>query len=740
MRTFLLLAVLATLAVSGCVAQPAAPELPTQPEQPPAGPAYRFVTEKPAGWFTSGQPADIVLYATAFNETTPLLLNHPGKVALAGGRLLVADAGNNRVLVWNAVPTADNQLPDLVLGQLDFTANAARLGPDGMNWPMGIASDGGRLLVADAFNYRILVWNSFPTRNGQSADLVLGQPDFWTWRPELAGVERDPTTGVYWPWEVWTDGNRVAATSHEDGTLLVWSSFPAKNNQPADLVLAADNFSFRFTPTDRSRLGAVDTGIASDGARLVTSSYNQKSLAVWDRFPAQSGTPPTFTIDLHELEQRLGVDNLAALGTMGAELAGGKLFATATHKILVWDPFPANASQLPRILGADRVRMEGAQRQDLPAFFRDSFNRPFGIASDGVRLAIADTNNNRVLIYNTVPAATAEADVVLGEPERFASRRSFVANPAPFSDGERLLVGVDGYGLWLYDRLPDESRAPADILLGLLRNGVIVGGPAITVGEKIVMVHREGSSVFIWNSLPTADNQPPDVVLGKVVTFEEWGSAGSGHAALDNPVSAASDGTRLFVVDQGNNRVLIWNALPAQNQTLPDLVLGQPDFASSAPGAGLGQLDSPVQVATDGARLAVADQANNRVLVWSSLPSRSSQPADFEMKIVNHSAPIGWAGIPQHARLTGVAGVALAGSRLFVSDPGNNRVLGWSAFPQSEADEPDLVLGQKDFVSSSPSNAADGLFVPALLSFDGSFLWVGETKWSQRLLRFSVSA
>ncbi|MEZ5355095.1 MAG: hypothetical protein R2762_20865 [Bryobacteraceae bacterium] len=33
-----------------------------------------------------------------------------------------------------------------------------------------------------------------------------------------------------------------------------------------------------------------------------------------------------------------------------------------------------------------------------------------------------------------------------------------------------------------------------------------------------------------------------------------------------------------MVTDLGNNRVLIWNSVPTQNQAPPDLVLGQPDY------------------------------------------------------------------------------------------------------------------------------------------------------------------
>ena len=83
-------------------------------------------------------------------------------------------------------------------------------------------------------------------------------------------------------------------------------------------------------------------------------------------------------------------------------------------------------------------------------------------------------------------------------------------------------------------------------------------------------------------------------------------------------------------------------------------------------------------------------------------------------------------------------GVFIYDDRLFVSDTGNNRVLIWSKLPKNSNDKPDIVLGQKDFYGRKPSNAKDGLFSPVYLAFDGSYLWVGEFKWSDRLLRFSV--
>jgi hypothetical protein len=84
---------------------------------------YKYVVEKPNGWFVTGQEADIMLSGIDFNDTGgPLLFNHPKGIASDGRRLLVSDTYNNRVLIWRSLPLG-NEEPDLVLGQENFITN-----------------------------------------------------------------------------------------------------------------------------------------------------------------------------------------------------------------------------------------------------------------------------------------------------------------------------------------------------------------------------------------------------------------------------------------------------------------------------------------------------------------------------------------------------------------------------------------------------------------------------------------
>jgi hypothetical protein len=50
---------------------------------------------------------------------------------------------------------------------------------------------------------------------------------------------------------------------------------------------------------------------------------------------------------------------------------------------------------------------------------------------------------------------------------------------------------------------------------------------------------------------------------------------------------------------------------------------------------------------------------------------------------------------------------------------------------------PDALLGAANDQDRNPEIGRDKLFMPGTVAFDGSYLWVGEFKFSTRILRFS---
>lgn len=292
---------------------------------------------------------------------------------------------------------------------------------------------------------------------------------------------------------------------------------------------------------------------------------------------------------------------------------------------------------------------------------------PTAVATDGTNVAVADTDNNRILIWRGIPRQNGQnADVVLGQAN-FTSVRT---------------PGVDQKSL----------RGP---------QGVWIQSGKLFVADT--MNHR----VLIWNSIPTQNDAPADIVLGQsgfnVAPQPDLTKANLNAQAntLLNPVSVTSDGVRLFVSDLGHNRILIWNSIPTTNQAPANVVLGQPDFTSAFANNGpkvcpangkndkgedtfprrcAATISYPRFALSDGRRLFVADGGNDRVLIWNSIPTENAKPADVVLGQLNSDVNLTSDGaFPDKVSATDVMrtpmSLAFDGLNLYVSDTFNRRVL-----------------------------------------------------------------
>lgn len=135
-------------------------------------------------------------------------------------------------------------------------------------------------------------------------------------------------------------------------------------------------------------------------------------------------------------------------------------------------------------------------------------------------------------------------------------------------------------------------------------------------GKILVLADTQNHRVLIWRHTDSAaPGGVPDVVMGG--SPEDSGTVSA--TTIEEPVSVAFDGHRLFVGDAALHRILVWNSLPVSRDQPADAVLGQRDFASSA-SPGLPDAESigdPVAMASDGANLFVADSAYRRILVFT---------------------------------------------------------------------------------------------------------------------------
>ncbi len=166
-------------------------------------------------------------------------LNAPFGVAVAHNRAIIADTSNHRVLIYRSVPKASGAPADVVLGQPDFTT-CVQPGPVSdvtLDAPQGVWTDGNRLLVADTGANRVLVWQTFPTVAQQPADAVIGQKSFTT-RDVVAG-----SMGTSQPTGVASDGHAIWTSSQGFHRVEQWPYPTAAAPSPSAVaVLGQANF------------------------------------------------------------------------------------------------------------------------------------------------------------------------------------------------------------------------------------------------------------------------------------------------------------------------------------------------------------------------------------------------------------------------------------------------------------------------------------------------------------------
>jgi len=177
----------------------------------------------------------------------------------------------------------------------------------------------------------------------------------------------------------------------------------------------------------------------------------------------------------------------------------------------------------------------------------------------------------------------------------------------------------------------------------------------------------------------------------------------SGTSLFDHPSGLASDGNNLVLVDRGNNRILVWKSAPTGPTTAPDFVLCQQNTTSTTSGSSLSQCNWPSDaVVTATGKLLVADSDNNRILVWSSMPTSTGTSASYAIDLGADAWP--W-------------GIWSDGTRVVASMTGKSRLSFWSTFPITGSEVPSFSID---------GSASTCIGTPRGLVSNGTVLMAGD--------------
>ena len=339
----------------------------------------------------------------------------------------------------------------------------------------------------------------------------------------------------------------------------------------------------------------------------------------------------------------------------------------------------------------------------------NTMNIPFGFNFDGTYLWVNDCNNSRVLRFTGLPSGSnTSADLVLGQANftsatvnrgGVAGANTAAHNLRSYSDGTRLFFAdTDNSRILIWNTLPTTNGQPADVVIGqadFTHVAINETGSLTTptsqslyypadvrvIGGKLYIADTWNNRVLIFNTIPTANHAAADLVLFQPNMTSNLPNEGLASPALNTsyyPDSLESDGTKLAIADYFNNRALIFNSLPASNNAPADVVVGQPDGVSNGIGSGMAnQLYRPRNVTFNGNQMVIADYGRNRVLLYNSIPSATGASADnvigqgtFGPGTVNKGlGSVNAAGFDQPTQ------AAIINGQLWVADWTNNRLV-----------------------------------------------------------------
>ncbi|OIP96441.1 hypothetical protein AUK40_04980 [Candidatus Wirthbacteria bacterium CG2_30_54_11] len=267
-----------------------------------------------------------------------------------------------------------------------------------------------------------------------------------------------------------------------------------------------------------------------------------------------------------------------------------------------------------------------------------TLHAPSGVATDtDGNLFIADTNNNRVLIYSKfIDADGMSADYVLGAPDPFTVADTSGAGAGKMNHPSSIVSDQSG-GIFVVD---------------------------------------SGNNRVLHFSPPWSNGQQADQVLGRP-NFDDV-SSGSGENGMSNPggVDIDREANQLYVADSANNRILIYR-LPISGDgtgSRATAVMGQSDLNANTAGLSASGLRNPYDVSVGRSNIYVADTSNNRILQYAKDSPQNAAIVIGQEDFTTNTAGVGFHNFNQPKGVFILPDEGGEDMNLYVSDSANNRI------------------------------------------------------------------
>jgi hypothetical protein len=540
------------------------------------------------------------------------------------------DRVNNRILVWNTAPTNSSTNPDFVLCQTNTTSTGAGTALNQCNWPSdAVVTSDNKLLVADTDNNRILVWNTMPTSTGASASFAVdlgtdawpwgiwsdgkkvvaaltgkGQLKFWNSFPtsgsDSASFTISSSTGscLGTPRGITSDGTRLLVGEHNSKCEDVKS--------PNGNVVEAVTHVFLKWPTSSS--ATPDYHLKEWGVGTFDSTSNKSYLV--------------FMRDLHEFPADLTTKTDGtpiATGTPfdggdGGDIAiaNGHLYVVEYNgnRVAVFKGIPSSKAKADFFLGSTgyygaEVAGNGSyvgQKVENSLLTNYMITNPQVATLNGA-MAINSDFDRKIYVWKKIPASDgAKPDLVWTTQNQNDPNKLLAMDFQPESSDTGKLDGKDIYAaagektFVVWNGIPTSTT---DVPILNIKNsiGSVAFGGALRVAVDdtyFYILDGEAQKIYVWKGLPSGSSDSPDFSI----------------AAKVNRIR--SDGKYLVGISMYTSpHILVWNVSTLKQDATTSGTVGY-------------AMNLPADAMTSGEALFVADTSFHRVLYWSSISSAMS--------------------------------------------------------------------------------------------------------------------
>jgi uncharacterized repeat protein (TIGR01451 family) len=368
--------------------------------------------------FTSFQNASLVIgqpnFHTQYTSTSDTITYRPSYSAISSkGMLAVAEQTGGSVKIWYKIPASNGQPADVEVGNPDFfyTNNGPNASYseyfDGVAW----SPDGNKLIAACGSQNRVLIWNSVPVTNGQPADVVLGQPDFYS---ITYGTSR---TSMWYPCGVMVspDGKLLVA-EFSNHRVLIWNSIPVVNGAPADVVIGQQDFTTRISGNQANQLNSPwGVNYSPEGKLLIANAYNH-NIYIYDSIPASNGESATLVMGHNQFGLSTSGTSDSTMNTPVAATVtiDGKIAVAefGNSRILIFDTLPETSGAHADIVLGQPNFSSGTIFAPSGTADTNNLSRVYNVSADlNGRLFVTGRNMNRVLVFGELPGDSADLSV-----------------------------------------------------------------------------------------------------------------------------------------------------------------------------------------------------------------------------------------------------------------------------------------------------------------------------------------